>query len=284
MKGIPVRNMGASSAATPADSFAIRTISEVTGGAEMVQHAHRHNFFYMLVVANGSGEHTIDFTSYKITPHTLFFMRPGQVHQLRMDAGSTGYLIQFERPFYFPQDKGCNHLLQKAASVNYYPLQEALFTEINALLTAVCEEATRRREGYRELILAHLSVLFTRLIRGAEVKYEGSSNLYIQQRMQEFQELLEKHAPFKKAVADYAAMMHLSVYQLNTIAKQMQGKTSSQVINEYVVLEAKRRLLSTGETVARIATTLGYDDPSYFIRFFKRHTGYAPEAFRRNFR
>ncbi|GGH63325.1 AraC family transcriptional regulator [Filimonas zeae] len=284
MKGIPVRNMGTPRAATPADSFAVRSLSELTGGEEMRQEAHRHNFFYLLITARGAGEHIIDFTAYPVGNYTLFFMRPGQVHQLRLEADSTGYMIQFERQFYFLQEKGFEHLLQKAASVNYYPLQEGLFREVYTLVTAVFEEAAHGREGYREVILAHLSILFARLIRQAAVRYEGSGNLYIQQRMQEFEALLEKYAPFNKPVAAYAAMMHLSIYQLNAIVKQMQGKTASQVISDYVVLEAKRRLLCTGETVARIATALGFEDASYFIRFFKRHTGIAPEAFRRKCR
>lgn len=284
MKGIPVRNMDVSRAATPGDSFSIRELSGVTGGEEMTQEAHRHNFFYMLVVEKGRGEHIIDFTTYKISDHTLFFMRPAQVHRLRMEAGCTGYLIQFGKQFYFPQQKGFHHLLQKACSVNCYSLHADFFREIYALVIAIFSEATNRHEGYREIIPAHLSVLFARLIRESEMCYTGSGDLYIQQRMHEFQELLEKNAPFNKSVAEYAAMMHLSVYQLNAITRHMQGKTASESIAEYIVLEAKRRLLSTPETVGRIAAELGYEDGSYFIRFFKRHTGYSPDAFRKNFR
>lgn len=284
MREIPVKNMGVSRSATPAESFSIRSLSEITGGEEMMQEAHRHNFFFMLVVEKGTGEHSIDFTAYEICNQTVFLMRPGQVHRLRMEAGSTGYLIQFARHFFFPQQKGFNHLLQKAAGVNCYPLRADLFTEIYALATAIFNESLHRQEGYREVIAAHLSVLFTRLIRESAVGYEGSTDLYIQQRMQEFQELLEKYGSFNKTVPEYAAMMHLSVYQLNAIVRQMQGKTALEAINEFIVLEAKRRLLSTPETIVRIAADLGYEDPSYFTRFFKRYTGYAPDAFRKNFR
>jgi AraC-like DNA-binding protein len=78
-------------------------------------------------------------------------------------------------------------------------------------------------------------------------------------------------------------MMNLSSYQLNAITKKTLGKTCSQLINEYILLEAKRYLLATSEQVNQIADHLGYEDVSYFIRFFKKNTGHSPEAFRYNF-
>ena len=83
---------------------------------------------------------------------------------------------------------------------------------------------------------------------------------------------------------DFAAMMSLSTYQLNAITKQTLGKICSDIINEQIILEAKRHLLATSNQVNQIATLLGYEDISYFIRFFKKHTGYSPDAFRSNFK
>jgi AraC family transcriptional activator of pobA len=74
--------------------------------------------------------------------------------------------------------------------------------------------------------------------------------------------------------------MHLSGYQLNAITKTALGRSCSDLINERIILEAKRYLLATSEQVNQVADHLGYEDVSYFIRFFKKHTGYSPEAFR----
>jgi len=79
-------------------------------------------------------------------------------------------------------------------------------------------------------------------------------------------------------------MLNLSVYQLNAITKATLGKTCSEVINEHIILEAKRCLLATSNKIGQTAYRLGYEDISYFIRFFKKQTGYSPEAFRNNFR
>jgi len=78
--------------------------------------------------------------------------------------------------------------------------------------------------------------------------------------------------------------LNLSSFQLNAITKATLGKNCSELINEYVILESKRYLLATSNQVNQIADHLGYEDISYFTRFFKKHTGYSPEAFRNNFK
>jgi AraC-like DNA-binding protein len=76
-------------------------------------------------------------------------------------------------------------------------------------------------------------------------------------------------------------LLNLSSYQLNAIAKAAVGKNVSELINDQIILEARRNLLATSNQVKEIADQLGYEDVSYFIRFFRKQTGYSPEAFRK---
>ncbi|MBK9402216.1 MAG: helix-turn-helix transcriptional regulator [Bacteroidetes bacterium] len=64
----------------------------------------------------------------------------------------------------------------------------------------------------------------------------------------------------------------------------MPGEELFRGINDEIILEAKRQLLAGSCQVNELAWQMGYEDVSYFIRFFKKHTGYSPEAFRKNFR
>ncbi len=109
-------------------------------------------------------------------------------------------------------------------------------------------------------------------------------NIYPQERLEEFLELLESYISTHNQVSQYAEMLNLSSYQLNAITKATLGKTCSEIINEHIILESKRCLLATPNQVKEIAYHLGYDDVSYFIRFFKKQTGYSPEAFRQYFK
>jgi AraC-like DNA-binding protein len=285
MKNIPIRHIKATQKEPNfSGSFSIRNVRDLLAGKDMVQELHRHDFFYMLALKKGTGSHEIDFTSYKVCNNTVFLMRPGQVHQLTLKAGSTGYLMGFKTDFYHPLDKVSNQLLRKAGGMNLYQPDARGFKKLFSMLTCIFLEYAGKQEGYQEVIKANLCILFIELIRQNSKSLSNNVNPYAQERLEEFLELLETHISNHKQVSDYADMLNLSSYQLNSITKVTLDKTCSELISEYIILESKRHLLATSNQVNQIALQLGYEDVSYFIRFFKKQTGYSPEAFRHNFR
>jgi AraC family transcriptional activator of pobA len=285
MERIPVRHINASQKEPDlSENFSIRDVKGLLAGKDMVQELHRHDFFYMLALENAIGNHVIDFTPYSIGDHSVFFMRPGQVHKLHLKAGSTGYLMQFSSEFYFPRDKATNQLLRKASNIDQYQLNTEGFKKIRSILTYIFHEYDEKKDSYEEVIKANMGIFFIELIRQQGNTPTEKASLYMQEKLEKFLELLEANVFTHKQVAEYAEMLNLSAYQLNTIAKVALGKTCSEVINEHIILEAKRCLLATSNQVNQTAYRLGYEDVSYFIRFFKKQTGYSPEAFRSNFR
>ncbi len=152
-------------------------------------------------------------------------------------------------------------------------------------MTSIFQESLDKKEKYSEVIEASLGIFLIELVRHQQ---KGESDIdkntaFNQDRLEEFSELLNIHISVNKQASQYAEMLNLTPYQLNTITKTALGKTSSELINEQIILESKRYLLSTSNQVKEIAYHLGYEDASYFIRFFKKHTGLSPEAFRHNF-
>jgi len=241
-------------------------------------------FFYMLVVKTGTGNHDIDFIPYNIGDSSVFIMRPGQVHSLVLKAESTGYLIQFSNEFFLSNDKASNQLLRKVSSINHYKLNPERFQKVVNLLIYILQEHTDKQERYQEVTKAYLQICFIELTREHSRNPSDNINLYMQERLEEFTELIEIHMFSHKQVSQYADMLNVSPYQLNAITKATLGKTSSEYINDHIILEAKRQLLATANQVNQVAYHLGYNDVSYFVRFFKKQTGYSPEAFRLNFR
>lgn len=268
------------------ESFTIRNIETLLSGKDMVQELHRHNFFFVLALKKGMGQHIIDFTTYTISDYSVFFMRPGQVHQLTLQKESTGYLIEFNSDFYSPRDKEANQVLRKVSNKNYCQLNSDRFKKAFSVLDYIFQEYAEKRERYKEVIKANLEIFFIELVRQSKNPHNlsKSDNSYSQERLEELLELLSTHIATNKQVAQYADMLRLTSYQLNAITKETLGKNCSQLINEHIVLEAKRHLLATSNQVNQIAYNLGYEDVSYFIRFFKKHTGYSPEAFRQHFK
>ena len=211
-------------------------------------------------------------------------MRPGQVHQLVLKAGSTGYLVGFKADFYYPGDKPSNQLLRKAGNLNFYQLDANRFKKLLSILRYIFQEYTDKQENHQEVIKANLGIFFIELVRQNSTSSTDHVKSYTQERLEEFLELLDTRISKHKQVSEYANRLNLSIHQLNAITKTTLGKTCSELINEHIILEARRQLLATSGQVKEIAWDLGYEDVSYFIRFFKKHTGYSPDAFRHNFR
>ena len=287
MKKIPIRQLSTAQSEYPfPGQFKIRRLEDIVGETDLVHPLHRHDFFFILTVQKGTGQHTIDFTPYQVEDHSIFILRPGQVHQLELKAGCTGFLLEFNPEFYSPTDKVASQRLRKASNKNYCALELNRFDKLYVVLNSMFQEFREKQEGYQDIIKASLDIFFIEFVRQSpNPKGESKvNNPYTQERFEEFLALLEKHLATHKQVSQYTDLMNLSPYQLNEITKSSVGKTASELINEHIVLEAKRYLLATTNQVKDIADLLGYEDFSYFIRFFKKHTGYSPEAFRHNFK
>jgi AraC family transcriptional regulator, transcriptional activator of pobA len=101
------------------------------------------------------------------------------------------------------------------------------------------------------------------------------------ERLRRFRQLIEsqylKHWPVKR----YAKHLALSETSLNRLCRRLAGSTAFDMIQRRLALEARRRLVYAGNSVSGIAAELGFKDPAYFSRFFRRHSGVSPNQFRR---
>lgn len=283
MSEIPFRSLAtAPTSLRLSDDFDIRSIEQVLGGADLVQALHRHDHYFLLVLTTGNGLHECDFRPHKLAPHTIYAMRPGQVHRLELKAGSTGYILQFKAGFLVTSEQGARQVLRRAGHVEVFRTTAERYAELRVLLDRIARAYTAHQEGYLQLVRAYLSAFLADLVLEAPVSAPANSvKGYARERLEELLGLIEDNVHRVKEVAAYAERMHLSTFQLNAIAKAGTGRTCSELITDQLILEAKRYLLATTDQVTQVADRLGYEDPSYFIRFFKKHTGHTPEGFRK---
>ena len=195
-------------------------------------------------------------------------------------------MMAFSKDFYIPAGQSASQLFRKLCNRNYFQFEPERFKRLLSLLNIIFQEYSEKKQRYQEAIGSILDVFFIELLRqsGDSQGVSGGTGEYMQERLDELLALIEAGISEHKQVAYYAEQMHLTAYQLNSITKASLGKTCSDLINDYILLEAKRYLLATSGQVNQIAGLLGYEDVSYFIRFFRKHTGYSPEAFRNKFK
>ncbi|WP_394843320.1 helix-turn-helix transcriptional regulator [Pendulispora brunnea] len=95
-----------------------------------------------------------------------------------------------------------------------------------------------------------------------------------------FRDELEANFRTRHKVAEYAARLGYSTRTLNRLARHNTGLSAKQLIDERIVLEARRSLAHGRDSVAQIAEHLGFDDASNFAKYFQQRTGMSPSLFR----
>jgi AraC-like DNA-binding protein len=248
---------------------------------------HKHDFYLIVLFTKGSGTHEIDFNRYAIKPGSVFMMSPGQMHNWTVSKDIDGYVFFHTKNFY---NKGYT-----TANVNNYPFFQSIH---NPPLVVLNKEDTKKMSSqFKELIEEHeqtkvlkfekihclINLIYIELSRhylpGVKITNE---NYLLKIRLLEH--LIDQHFKLKKYPHAYAAMMNLSEKHLNRMSKECLNKTTTDLIAERVILEAKRMLIYSKYTVSEIADELGYEDNSYFSRFFKKRCHESPVEFLKKYR
>ncbi|PRY03958.1 AraC family transcriptional regulator [Pontibacter ummariensis] len=250
-----------------------------------IREPHKHDFYILLFVTQGTGTHTIDFEEYEVKPGTVFFMIPGQVHSWKLSNDADGFVIFLTQEFYareHPHRKlfdfpFFNALLYKPVLILAREDESRLMRSLHLLM----QEHQDQKLMKDEMLSRYLDVLLIELARiyqAQENKIEVLGTAHA--LLQHLERLIDLHYKEHAPVGFYADRLHVTSKHLNETCKRSLGKTTIELIQHRTLLEAKRLLVHSELTASQIATALGYFDNTYFFRFFKKHTGYTPEQFR----
>jgi AraC family transcriptional activator of pobA len=250
---------------------------------------HAHDFYLLLYITQGHGTHTIDLITYDLQPGSLFLLMPGQVHCWSLSADTQGLILFFgadfylqhypagrlaEYPFFNPANSPVCYLAAGEQAIG--PLFERIYQEETAPAPAANRDEVVRASLY--LVLELAARHYAPALLGTSTPAAPPAHGLLQ--MREFGRLLNQHFRTQKTVRYYADQLALSANHLNAICRRILNKTASHLIHERVVAEAKRQLIHSAQTVAQVASELGFEDASYFARYFKKYVGQPPEVFR----
>lgn len=266
--------------------FYIKKFDEHVRDYDFISKSHRHDFFFMVYFTQGSGTHTVDFVAYDIQPGDVFFMSPAQVHSWELSSDIDGFVLFFGADFYLKDF--AHHKIFDFPFFNttqYQPLLHlppAQLGWVTNTMQAMHDEFHQQAKRVDEVLQSYLNILLIRFSRLYQQQTVSEASLHLVYQIRELETLIDTHYTTEKRVQAYADKMHVSVKQLNHICKVALNKSTSELIQERVVLEAKRLLVHSDWTVAQIGAHLAYFDNAYFTRFFKKMTGMTPEQFRKS--
>ncbi|SHF10598.1 transcriptional regulator, AraC family [Fodinibius roseus] len=257
---------------------------------------HRLNFYQMFIVTGGEGVQTFGINRHYLRENMLCFVSPDMITSWQSEVDKhDGYICSFSSDFFnlgredkrllkelpfFRIDCGSVLHLTDEQTQDYLSLFESMYQELNHHST-ISEDILR---SSLQLLLHKAHALY----ENNECEVVQAVNKTELRLMKSFQELylkdfdpLKEHQPVSiKKVAEYADDLGVTQNHLNDTVKSVTGKSAGRLIKDQLIKQATMYLKQSSLDISEIAFRLGYEDPSYFSRYFKKHTGRTPSSVR----
>ncbi len=242
---------------------------------------------YNILLLEGSGKVSVDLVEYIFEGKIVLFTTPYQIIYFNTEQPLKTKRLQFHGDFYcieyHKKEVACNGLLfNNIYQQPYINLETEDYIEMDYILEKLIVEIENISSysiavvrAYLQLILALCSKIKSKDI----VIYEEKNTHH---PLMKFKALLENNFHKERQPSFYATQMGISPNNFSKICKQHFLKTPSTLIHERVILESKKLIHLSYKSMKEIAAELNFDDENYFSRYFKKHTGITPTAFREN--
>jgi len=252
--------------------------------------SHRTNFYHIFLFDNCQPTHFVDFEPIKIEPYTLLFIDKDRVHQFDQLLKYDGFVLIFTDYFFSTTETDTKFL---KSSILFNNLIDKPIIKLNKIdlekyiniSNSITEELGLPADNSKHILLKNLlhnflllaerekrKQGFTEIKKGADLDYTLL-----------FRDLLENNYTKLKSVSNYVKLIFISEKRLAQATTKVLGKSPKQIINDRILLEAKRLLVHTHLSIKEIGLNLGFEDPAYFVRYFKKNTQTTPVEFRETY-
>jgi len=247
---------------------------------------HRHNnMFQILCMVDGQLELQLDEHNHSLAGGWVITVPPGVVHGFRFRPNTEGAVLTLAEPLltagryqrsrrYFGELIGTPHIIE-------FQRQSVLFDQLLQYLGLIARECKQSQTGYEFMLEWLVGMVLVALKRQFDQqRLQTTVSVPSHKLLKGFRTLLEDNYRKHWKVQQYAAALHTSVSSLNRLCKESFGITAKSVVQNRVLIEIKRQLIYTQIPLDHIAYSLGFKDPAYFSRYFKKLEGLPPSRYR----
>lgn len=245
---------------------------------------HFHDFFQVALVC-GTGKVMHDFRDFPVKGQTLFFLSPGQVHRIRTVRGLDGVIISFSQSFYDHAAAPPSELLDlpfffSVEGAPLLPVPASDEFQIGQAIEEIQDEFNTAAPLAARCIRSWLRILFARAYRLYRVGHPVVEPTAGARLVRQFHLSVERHFREEFTLTEYARELGVTANHLNDVVRKESKQSAGAIVRQRRLLDAKRLLSHSDLSVSEIGYRLGFQDPSYFSRFFRKGTGSAPAEFR----
>ncbi len=248
---------------------------------------HRHEaFFQILHITAGEATGVIENRPTVLPPPCALMLPAMTVHGFRFSAdiqGTVITLIEQNLDILLGAEPAMRARLTEPSRI-VFTSGDGAATETGALIDRVVAEYSQSEPGRTGAIQANLTLLLIRLAREAALAESDlgapAGRGHKCRYLQSFRALVDRWYREHRPLDDYAGELGITTTQLNRICREFLDRSALGVVNARILLEAERALVYSQIGVNEIAYALGFADPAYFARFFTKHAGVTPGAYR----
>ena len=249
---------------------------------------HRDTFYNIFWYQKGSAYHLVDFKPIKVKTNSILFVNKHRVQMLDPKGGYDGKFLLFTDGFF---DRHPDDIRYLRNNILFNDLLEEPVLNIqndSPIISVFNDIESELSEPNDTVQYQLLHNLLHNLLLLAERERRKSGFIEIRKGEELdytvlFKNLLEDKFKTIKSVAGYAGLMSVSERKLSKATATTIGKSPKELIDERVVLEAKRMLVHTSNSIKEIGFDLGFDEPTNFIKYFRKHEEKTPIEFRKLF-
>ncbi|SFO83109.1 AraC-type DNA-binding protein [Chitinophaga sp. YR627] len=267
--------------------FQIRTFKNMR--EEIIAHnstPHKQNYIEIIWITKGSGTLVLDLEIFNLESNSIFCITPGQLHQLREDESTEGFILSFteaflhmgEQEFDLMYNSGLFQAFSRSAGIR---VNNDIAREMQEVALKMLKESNNVYLFRTEMLRRYLKIFLIYVTR----QFQGPLTTVIQTRnlelTEKFKSLVEVNFKTHRKVADYAKLLAVTPNYLNEIIKKTTAYPASYHIRQRIILEAKRRVAYSDECMKEVAWYLGFSDIAHFSKFFKNATGITFSDFRK---
>ena len=247
-------------------------------------HGHRA-LHQVLVISSGGGEMQAETQRHSFEGPALLTVPAGVIHGFAFFPDTEGYVITFAEALFreLCRSEPAFRPLFVAASCASLAGDLAQQQELADALPRLKRELAWQAPACNAAISARLTTILVSAIRALhqpEIATSAAANARAA-LVARFREKLEAHLHIGLTIAQYAKALNVTPAQLRAACLEVTGKPPVRVLEDRMLLEAKRTLAYTNMTVTETAYYLGFGDPAYFSRFFRKLAGESAATFRK---
>ncbi|MFC3811119.1 helix-turn-helix domain-containing protein [Lacihabitans lacunae] len=236
-----------------------------------------------LIMISGNAVADINEQSNKTLENTLYFLSPEHIFSWQRNIQTTGFVVYFKTAFlnFFSGNFKNEFSFFNLSEQNFLKLENEQAAELASDFEKIHKEYYTPNP-YRVQILQSflLSLLFKYKSLQEVIGRTNNKPSKKQELVFQFQNLVTNCYIKHKQVGEYAKELNISANTLNQTVKEILGKTAKELISEKIIQESKKRLKYSTDDVSEIAYSIGFEEPTHFIRFFKKQTATTPKEYR----